>query len=451
MDKIAILFPSADNEALRVRKDYESEYLACRKIDMFLPVLYNEDSFVEGSPIRTSIPAPYKKMYFIRRGRRLPEKENERMLHSLKRRGFTNSYDFPKRHFGKPETMTHETKINEFDFMPIGIWAYHSCWNNELNTHACSPDLEMIQTVLPAVVKDDSGTLRDDCGNVVVIDELASRSDVDRAVAALCKTSPEKLDDSVYVRNVRLERYIEIAKAGNVPIEWRAYLTGYRLVYLAPMQKAPEAVSLSKPPQWLLEAASFSNWFCAVDVALDVTGRWWILKRQDVESAAVPRGGSAEDFYNRLAREIEYDNELPEWCWWIAADIIAEHVIGEDKVTVPGTRHFAPGTTVFYANAYWGQGGERCTVIGVPKYSDDPVGVTIQSKFLTNFRAEKITDRTILNALIRNRLREPSDGNEETILYGDWLDHCMDREFIERQSQAFNETHPQDTANLGDI
>lgn len=66
--------------------------------------------------------------------------------------------------------------------------------------------------------------------------------------------------------------------------------------------------------------------------------------------------------------------------------------------------------------AFFGQGAERCTVIGVPKYSDHVIGVVIDTELIDHFELEKVEDREVLRAMFLNRLRERFDKPRKTDL-----------------------------------
>lgn len=101
-----------------------------------------------------------------------------------------------------------------------------------------------------------------------------------------------------------------------------------------------------------------------------------------------------------------------------------------------------PGKKDAFANAFWGQGAERCTVLGVPKYSDNLVGVVLRSDLLEDFRCERTADEAVIRALATNRLGEPFERKRETSLRGYyelWGQSEDVRRHIEERAEDFNE------------
>ena len=178
--------------------------------------------------------------------------------------------------------------------------------------------------------------------------------------------------------------------------------------------------------------------FSFTDFAFSTTGRWAILKRGDAELARVPEGGNPYEFYGRLAGALKHGPSVPEWSWCLAGDIVQSHTIGPEKTSVPGSRHFAPGTKVYFLDAFWGMGGDRCTVIGIPKYSDYPIGVVIETALIENFRLEKVTDERFLKAMHSERLREEFKRDRSTSLRTWWGQDESDRKDILDLAERMN-------------
>jgi len=193
------------------------------------------------------------------------------------------------------------------------------------------------------------------------------------------------------------------------------------------------------PPKEHLEACSKSSCFSYIDLAMDTSGRWWVLKVAACEHAPALGIAPAQSFYSALAQAIEDGPREPEWVWCLAANVVSQHEIGEEHVIVEGSRHFLPGTKVYCASMFWGMGGERCTVIGVPKYSDYPIGVVMRTDHLVDFRLERVTDPKIIKALCTNRLKERFERHRSTVLIGERGNRDEDKEEIERLAKMFND------------
>lgn len=434
MDRIAVLFPASGADLADARDDWKSEYEACAGCDLFMPVLYDEDGFAGGSDLKVSSPAPSKKTYCIRRGRALSGEEDDRMAHALKRMGYEEAF----RSLGmtlRPwkEPPSGSPRIEEFK--PKTLLPYHRHRSDRRKGYVWSPDPHVYRTFGAAVAKGPSGILRDGSGDPIVFEQLPWY-EVDQVIASMCNEPLDKLNDTFWNAPVWFERFIDIAKVGGAPVEWRAFFYEGRLVYRCP--KHAGSTSIPEPPAEMFGPVRADASFRAIDFAEDASGRWWVLGDDCGDYTHVPAGGSPSRFYERLAQEIERGADYPDWCWCLVADVVPDHRIGEDKITVPGSRHFGPGTKVCFSNGFWGLGAERCTVVGIPKYSDYPVGVVVRTDLLRNFRLERVTDPALLKALYTNRLREPFERDRRTWVEGLWSTTDEDRAEIEKLADMFN-------------
>lgn len=312
---------------------------------------------------------------------------------------------------------------------------YHWHRSDRRKGYIWSPDPHVYRRLGPAVAKGRSGILRDGSGDPVVFDELRWY-EVDRAIASMCDEPLDKLNGTFLPAPVRFERFVDVARVAGAPVEWRAFFYEGRLVYLCP--KHAVSAPAPQPPAEMLGLVRADASFRAIDFAEDASGRWWVLGDDRGDRARVPAGGSPSRFYERLAQEIEKGADFPDWCWCLVADVVSDHRVREGKVAVPGSRHFGPGTKVCFSNGFWGLGAERCTVVGIPKYSDYPVGVVVRTDLLRNFRLERVTDPALLKALYTNRLREPFERDRRTWVEGLWSTTDEDRAEIEKLADMFN-------------
>ena len=437
MEKIVVLFPSKDSECTYVRDDFAAEFDACAESDLFIPEVYNEDDFSNGAPLRVSNLAPSKTTYCIRRGRGFRE-DASRLKHAMKRLGYYDALSSTSGCHWRSQLRRQSDKPDIRDYMPQTIQPYHRYRRRTSGEYGWFPDLCVFKNYLPAVAKNHNSVYRDDNGNVKVFEDLPSWKDVELVIVAMSDRPLDSFNGTMWSAPMYFERYVDIAHVDGTPVEWRAFYFDSQIIDLAPKPKLmPNA--FPKPPADLLGIASGPLCFWSVDFAMDASGRWWILRSVPGEEAVISPGGSPSQFYRSLAQAIECGLHTPSWCWCLVADVVANHPIGEGHVMVAGTRHFAPGTKVYFADAYWRSGSERCTVIGVPKYSDYPVGVVMRTDYLTNFRLEKVTDQAIVKALLTNRLREPFERNRRTFLLGSWGTSEEDRGEIEKLAIMFNE------------
>lgn len=448
VEKITVLFPSADAEATKAHPDWAAEVAACESTSLFYPILYNEEAFAKGAGLRVSSPAPTKRAYCIRRGRLFRDEQyrhgkGTEMEHALKRFGYVEALRCVGM-YGWPYGTEYPPK--DYDTRkcsPETVTPYHRYLRLSSGEYGWYPDLHVLREVLPAVAKNDAGTLCRPDGTPVVIRDLPTWAATEEVIQRMSARPLEELSGTFLEAQVSFQRYLDIAKASDgTPVEWRVFFLEGRVVS-AMLKFAPGAETrVPKPPEGLFAPFRQRGSFEAVDYAQDVGGRWWILKLQAGEQAPVPPGGSAAAFYGRLEEEILRGPAMPEWSWCLVADVVRTHALGETKATVEGTRHFAPGTTVVFADAYWGMGGERCTVLGVPKYSDELVGVTLRSELLENFRCERIDDGSVMRALATNRLGETFKRDRKTCLLGGhglWGQTEEARERLEARAASINE------------
>ncbi len=74
----------------------------------------------------------------------------------------------------------------------------------------------------------------------------------------------------------------------------------------------------------------------------------------------------------------------------IVANIIGNHLWGEDKQIKSGTKHFRAGTKVYCVFMYAGMGHENVRVMGKPRKSFKMIDVVIRRTYLKNFRVQKV-------------------------------------------------------------
>ncbi|MDE7289900.1 MAG: hypothetical protein K2N71_10430 [Oscillospiraceae bacterium] len=88
-----------------------------------------------------------------------------------------------------------------------------------------------------------------------------------------------------------------------------------------------------------------------------------------------------------------------EWRWCLVGNIVGAHEFGEAHEIKYGTKHFSSGTKVFVNLVYGGRGHERIMVIGVPRHSRNYIEVVIPSKYVENFRIQKVFKPAVLKRM----------------------------------------------------
>ena len=110
----------------------------------------------------------------------------------------------------------------------------------------------------------------------------------------------------------------------------------------------------------------------------------------------------------------EYLDKGHEWCWALVGNIVEEHEFGEDHEIKKGTKHFSGGTKVYIAPVQWGDGYERIIVIGKKRGNRNYAEVIMQSKYVENFRIQKVYKPVIVKRML----------NSENIWWSDSEDDC---------------------------
>ena len=117
---------------------------------------------------------------------------------------------------------------------------------------------------------------------------------------------------------------------------------------------------------------------------------------------------------NQKSEDIQY-NAQQEWKWCLVGNIVQEREYGEEHEIKHGTKHFSPGTKVYCARGFWGDGYEYIVVIGKHRKSPKYTKLIMQRKHIENFRCQKVYKPCILK-LMENDFWDNSDNSKETIL-----------------------------------
>lgn len=106
--------------------------------------------------------------------------------------------------------------------------------------------------------------------------------------------------------------------------------------------------------------------------------------------------------YLEYRRSLRKPLEELEFIWCLIGNIIDENYSVKDKVLRHGTKHFSPGTKVYCFPSLWGDGYENIQVIGRHRKSRKSILMVIPSKFVTNWRIQKVYDPKIKKLMHEN-------------------------------------------------
>ena len=95
----------------------------------------------------------------------------------------------------------------------------------------------------------------------------------------------------------------------------------------------------------------------------------------------------------------EYINQGHTWCWCLVGNIAEQHEYGEEHEIKYGTKHFSRGTKVYLAPAQWGDGYENIVVIGMPRHQKKFIEVITRSKYIENYRMQKVFQPAVLKKM----------------------------------------------------
>lgn len=402
MERIAVIFEAEDEALERPSEAFSDEYAACLSIPFFFPVLANLAQFANGGKLQVDRPAPVKHMYCFIRARELAYSKLEELRHALKRNGYElamfGGYPYALFYgFGERSIETLE---------PERVQPYHRFLTRD-KKHRWAPISLTPESILPAVLKFPSGQIpRNPDGSPRVFRESLGTYEADEIIAEALGSEVDTYTGTYRKAPLWFEQYVDIAIEKSVPVEWRAYFYLDRLFYLCPRNRAVQKLGISAPPESITAISPDMGMFCSVDYALDANGHWWVLSRREGQFSPLPAGADPAEFLQNLAREIKHGYDYPDWAWCATGTIVQRHRIGERKVEVSGTRYFKAGQKVYVVDGYFGQGAERCTIIGKPKHPDRYICVDMETDLIENFAVERVIEDIILRAIYTRRLYE---------------------------------------------
>lgn len=440
MSKVAIIFPGSES-LTAVLPEYECEFQACIANEVFDPVLYNHRLLADEGIVEVNKPASSKSQYFFLRCPVDCQLSDDIMNHGFRRFGYYPASGNPYSYDFNDSIATFRYGIE--DFLPKRIRPYHRYLRRGSGTYGWFPDSWTYKSELPLIAKSSQSVFRDASGDIHVFAEPFDYETIDALAGQLSQHELSYYTDTFYKAPYWFEEFLDIESQGVVPVEWCLFSFEGREVYLCPKNPVTNLESFPKPPSNLTAKLSCSD-FVSTDLALSSDGKWYVLKEQFGCYARIPNGGSESDFYEALAKAIATE-DVPEWCWCPVGYIVETHKVAKGKKTVKGSRHFSAGSKVYMTAAFFGQGAERCTVIGVPKYSDHVIGVVIDTELIDHFELEKVEDREVLRAMFLNRLRERFDKPRKTDLLTYWSYNEKDKEDVLRFIESYNKSHRRDS------
>jgi len=106
--------------------------------------------------------------------------------------------------------------------------------------------------------------------------------------------------------------------------------------------------------------------------------------------------------------------KLP-FIWCLVGNIVEERYFGDNKEIRKGTKKFKPKSKVYCFPAQWGDGYEEIQVIGRTRGRKNYSIVITSSKYITNWRIQKVFTPFIVNKMIDNNGWDGSEESKEII------------------------------------
>ncbi|MCS7461745.1 hypothetical protein N0M98_16445 [Paenibacillus doosanensis] len=125
-------------------------------------------------------------------------------------------------------------------------------------------------------------------------------------------------------------------------------------------------------------------------------------------------GDILKDSNNGDEEFINQDN--PPFIWCLVGNIIEERYVGEAKVIGKGTKKFSPNSKVYCFPALWGDGYEEIKVIGRTRRRRNYSIVITSSKYITNWRLQKVFAPYIVKTMLANRGWDGTEKSKDTIM-----------------------------------
>lgn len=114
-------------------------------------------------------------------------------------------------------------------------------------------------------------------------------------------------------------------------------------------------------------------------------------------------------------REIYRSVDDYDFVWCLVGNIVEEHEFGEEKEIRKGTKQFPPNAKVYCFPAQWGDGYEHILVLGKPRKRREMIRVVMPSKYITNWRVQKVYDYTVISEMVNYPGWKNTDADKEEI------------------------------------
>ncbi len=129
----------------------------------------------------------------------------------------------------------------------------------------------------------------------------------------------------------------------------------------------------------------------------------------------------ADDFEKRIGELQEQFKprkllDQTTFIWCLVGNIIDEHYFGTDKEIKQGTEHFSPSTKVYCFPMNRGDAYENIKVIGRHRKTIGNICIEMPSKYITNWRLQKVYRPNVLKLMHSQDGWTDSDKDKETIL-----------------------------------
>lgn len=103
--------------------------------------------------------------------------------------------------------------------------------------------------------------------------------------------------------------------------------------------------------------------------------------------------------------------------WCIVANIVNERPYGEGGLEMRrGTKQFAPGAKVYIVSFFWGVAGENLTVVGRQRKTHRYITLSMQSKWLVNWRVELVYSPRVIKEIVANAEYKTEVSTAQTLL-----------------------------------
>ena len=109
----------------------------------------------------------------------------------------------------------------------------------------------------------------------------------------------------------------------------------------------------------------------------------------------------------------DYLEKGHQWCWCLVGNVVKEHEFGEDKEIRYGTKQFRGGTKVYLAPVQWGDGYECVIVIGMARNTHKYIEVIMRSKYIENFRMQRVYKPAIVKRMLDSEHRWWCDSEDD--------------------------------------